>query len=175
MTSQTQSKLNDSGKHRQHPISSGDPQSWPRQGHSGGRGRGKKGQPLACRARGREEALGSRLVDGALGRPVVGGFGGGSAEGLGLAHRPFALGGHAALAGGDDLRDELLAVHAHLHGAPVPRQLQGEFIPGRPLPKPGQPGSSALQAQVLGAAGGLLRQGWGLLLGQGARPQGEDG
>lgn len=31
------------------------------------------------------------------------------------------------LAGGDDFRDELLTVHAHLHGGPVLRQLGGKL------------------------------------------------
>lgn len=31
------------------------------------------------------------------------------------------------LAGGDDVVDELLAVHAHFHGAPVLRQLRWEL------------------------------------------------
>lgn len=75
-----------------------------------------------------------------LGRPVVGGFGGGGAEGQGLARQPFALGEHAAPAGGDDLRDELLAVHAHVHGVPVHRQPHGELVQGWPLREPGLSG-----------------------------------
>ena len=71
----------------------------------------------------------SHFVDGPLRGPVVSGVGGGHVEGLALALEACPLGGHgqAALAGGDDLRDELLAVHAHLHGAPVLRQPLGAF------------------------------------------------
>lgn len=63
------------------------------------------------------------LVDGALGRPEVDRAGRRHVEGLGFAIETGPLGGHveAALAGGDDLDDELLAVYADLHGDPVLR------------------------------------------------------
>lgn len=48
---------------------------------------------------------------------------------MGLAIETGALGGHAqaALAGGDDLRDELFAVYADLHGDPVLSKLLGQL------------------------------------------------
>ena len=94
----------------------------------------------------RGEEPGLDLVDGALGGPEVRGLGRGEVEGLRLAVETGALGGHrkAAPAGGDDLRDELLAVHAHLHGGPVLRKLPGELrlLQRPPLPAAllGQPG-----------------------------------
>lgn len=70
-----------------------------------------------------------RLVDGDARRgPEVDGGRRAAVEGTTLAveARPLAGRAQAALAGRDDLRDELLAVHAHLHGGPVLRELLGE-------------------------------------------------
>lgn len=69
------------------------------------------------------------LVDAALGGQEVDGAGRGHVEGLRLAVEPRPLAGHAqaVLAGRDDLRDELLAVHTDLHGDPVLRQLLGQL------------------------------------------------
>ena len=66
------------------------------------------------------------LLDCALGRPEVDGAGRRHVGGLGFAIEAGALGGHAqaTLAGGDDLRYELFAVYADLHGDPV----LGEFL-----------------------------------------------
>jgi len=48
---------------------------------------------------------------------------------LGFAVKTGPLGGHAqaALAGGDDLSDELFAVYTDLHGDPVLRQFFGQL------------------------------------------------
>lgn len=69
------------------------------------------------------------LVDGALGGQEVDGVGRRHVEGLGFAIEAGALAGHAeaVLAGGDDLRDELFAVHADLHGDPVLGELLGQL------------------------------------------------
>lgn len=71
------------------------------------------------------------LVNGALRRPEVDRVRRRHVEGLGFAIETGPLGGHAqaALAGGDDLCDELLAVHADLHGHPVLRQFLGQLRP----------------------------------------------
>lgn len=68
------------------------------------------------------------LLDGALGRPEVHRAGRRHVEGLGFAIEARTLGGHAqaALAGGDDLRYELFAVYADLHGDPVLGELLGQ-------------------------------------------------
>lgn len=69
------------------------------------------------------------LVDGALRGPEVDRVRWWHVEGLGFAIEAGALGGHAqaALAGGDDLRDELLAIYADLHGDPVLSKLLGKL------------------------------------------------
>lgn len=69
------------------------------------------------------------LVDGALGGQEVDGAGRGHVEGLRLAVEPRPLAGHAQAfpAGRDEVCDELLAVHADLHGDPVLRQLLGQL------------------------------------------------
>lgn len=61
------------------------------------------------------------LVDGALGGHEVDRVGRRHVEGLGLAVEAGTLAGHAqvALAGGNDVGDELFTVYTDLHGNPV--------------------------------------------------------
>lgn len=69
------------------------------------------------------------LIDGSLRRPEVDRAGRRHVERLGSAIEAGPLGGHAqaAPAGGDGLRDELLAVHTDLHGDPVLSELLGQL------------------------------------------------
>lgn len=69
------------------------------------------------------------LVDGALRWHKVDGVRWRHVEGLGFPVETSALAGYAqgALAGGDDFCDELLAVHADLHGDPVLSHLLGQL------------------------------------------------
>lgn len=69
------------------------------------------------------------LIEGSLRGPEVHRARWRHVEGLGFAIESGTLGGHAqtALAWGDDLRDEFLAIHADLHGYPVLRQLPGQL------------------------------------------------
>ena len=69
------------------------------------------------------------LINGALGGPEVDRVRRRHVEGLGFAIEAGTLGGYAqaALAGGDDLRDELFAVHADLHSDPVLSQFLGQL------------------------------------------------
>lgn len=70
-----------------------------------------------------------QLIDGSLRRPEVDRAGRRHVERLGSAIEAGPLGGHAqaAPAGGDDLCDELLAVHTDLHGDPVLSELLGQL------------------------------------------------
>lgn len=90
------------------------------------------------------------LVDGVFRGSEAGGFGGGHVEGLGFAIDTGALAGdaQAASAGGDDLHDELLTVHTHVHGHPVFRQLLGQLQLFQ------RPAVSAAAAALLGRPGG---------------------
>lgn len=69
------------------------------------------------------------LVDGPLRWHKVNGVWWGHVEGLGFPVQTGALAGYtqAALAGGDDFCDELLAVHADLHGNPVLSHFLGQL------------------------------------------------
>lgn len=69
------------------------------------------------------------LINGSLGGSEVDRVRRRHVEGLGFAVEAGTLGGYtqAALAGGDDLRDELFAVHANLHGDPVLSQFLGQL------------------------------------------------
>lgn len=68
---------------------------------------------------GQPDAL--HLIDAALRGPEVDRAGRRHVEGLGFAIEASSLGSHTqvALAGSDDLRDELLAVYTDLHRDPV--------------------------------------------------------
>lgn len=87
------------------------------------------------------------FVDGPLRGPVVPGSGGGQVEGLGLALEACPLRGQrqVALTGSDNVGDELLAVHAHLHGAPVFCQLLGQL---RLVPRAALTAAAALFGQL---------------------------
>lgn len=69
------------------------------------------------------------FVDGALGGHEVGGARRRHVEGLGFPVEAGTLAGYAqaALAGRDDFCDELLAVHADLHGDPVLGHFLGQL------------------------------------------------